>query len=155
MIDLAKMTAELTREEGVRLVVYDDATGEPIETGSRVIGNPTIGIGRCIDRKSGINRAEAQYLLQNDIAVRLAQLVALPWFCAMPSDRRRAVVNMAFQMGVAGVQHFAGMIAAIQIGNYQAAAEAALESEWARQTPTRAQRVAALLRDGDGASETV
>lgn len=150
MIDMTKMVAELVLDEGTRLVVYDDATGEPIEAGSRVIGHPTIGTGRAVDRSNGITTAEAGYLLQNDIAVVFAGLAVLDWFAAMPPDRSRAIVNMAFQMGVDGVSEFAGMIAAIRIADWTAAAAAALASEWATETPDRAHRVATQLLYGDG-----
>jgi lysozyme len=149
MIDLIKMGAELDRDEGTRLVVYDDATGEPIGPGSRVIGNPTIGTGRCLTNRNGISTAEANYLRDNDINVRLAQLDQRPWFVNMPVDRQRAIVNMSFQMGVAGVLSFGDMIAAIQAEDWAKAADAAMASAWARQVPARAARVTTLLEYGD------
>ena len=149
MIDLTKMGAELDRDEGTRLVVYDDATGEPIGPGSRVIGNPTIGTGRCLTNRNGISKDEADYLRNNDVNGKLAQLDQRPWFAAMPPDRQRAIVNMAFQMGVAGVQTFGEMIAAIEAGDWTKAADAAMASRWARQAPARAARVTTLLEYGD------
>jgi lysozyme len=149
MIDLIKMAAELVRDEGTRLVVYDDATGEPIGPGSHVIGNPTIGTGRCLTSRNGISTAEANYLRDNDINVRLAQLDQRPWFVNMPADRQRAIVNMSFQMGVAGVLSFGDMIAAIQAEDWAKAADAAMASRWATETAARAARVTALLKFGD------
>jgi lysozyme len=68
----------LEREEGLRLAVYDDATGKPLLPGMKVVGHPTIGIGRCLDRK-GITEAEARALLENDLAkVRSQVAKALP-----------------------------------------------------------------------------
>jgi hypothetical protein len=40
---LPEMVAELMRDEGTLLYVYDDATGLPIVAGMLVKGNPTIG----------------------------------------------------------------------------------------------------------------
>lgn len=37
------LTTQIMADEGRRLQVYDDATGQPIVAGSRVVGNPTIG----------------------------------------------------------------------------------------------------------------
>lgn len=37
------LTTQIMAHEGLRLTVYDDATGKPIVAGSRVVGNPTIG----------------------------------------------------------------------------------------------------------------
>jgi GH24 family phage-related lysozyme (muramidase) len=55
----------LEREEGLRTLVYDDATGKPIGPGSVVQGHPTIGIGRALD-VNGITAVEADFLLEND-----------------------------------------------------------------------------------------
>jgi lysozyme len=53
---------------------------------------------------------------------------------------------MAYQLGPSGVVAFKKMLAALEAGDRIAAAEAALDSKWATQTPNRAQRVAALIR---------
>jgi len=49
----------LIHHEGIRLFVYDDATGKPITAGSICQGNPTIGIGRELS-KTGISESEAK-----------------------------------------------------------------------------------------------
>ncbi len=148
MIDLGAMTTELIRDEAVRTYVYDDATGHPINPGSRVIGHPTIGIGRALD-VHGITDSEAAYLLHNDIARTVGALSALDWFVAMDPVRQRAIVNMAFQMGVHGVCTFTVMIGRIRHQDWQGAADAALDSLWAKvETPARAERVTKLLLSG-------
>jgi lysozyme len=55
---------------------------------------------------------------------------------------------MAYQMGVEGVQGFSKMIAALQVGDYPRAADEALDSLWAKQTPARARDVAQRLESG-------
>ena len=77
--DLAKLTASLQSHEGLRLFVYDDATGAPIKPGTAVKGHPTVGWGRALDTY-GVNEAEADYLLANNIDVVVAEVTAaLPW----------------------------------------------------------------------------
>lgn len=147
MIDLGAMTTELIRDEAIKLVVYDDATGEPIVVGTTVRGHPTIGIGRALD-VHGITSDEASYLLQNDIARTVHQLGTLDWFDVMDAVRQRAVVNMAFQMGFGGVSTFHTMISCIRAQDWHGAAAAALQSRWATQTPERAARVTKLLESG-------
>ena len=51
-------------------------------------------------------------------------------------------------MGVEGVQGFSKMIAALQVGDYPRAADEALDSLWAKQTPARARDVAQRLESG-------
>jgi lysozyme len=55
---------------------------------------------------------------------------------------------MAFQMGIDGLLGFTGTLAAVQRGDYEAAAKGMLASLWARQTPSRAGRMAAMMRQG-------
>ena len=65
-------TARIKPNEGLRLQVYDDATGKPIQRGSMVVGNPTIGIGTLIAAPGGITEAEATLLLSNRAKPALA-----------------------------------------------------------------------------------
>jgi lysozyme len=138
----------LIREEGVRLTVYDDATGKPILPGVKVVGHPTIGIGRALDRK-GLTRDEAAYLLANDLVEVQAQVAkSLPWSSTLTDNRRVVLEAMAFQMGIAGLLGFKNTLAMIQAGNYAAGAQGMLNSLWARQTPARAERMAEMMRRG-------
>jgi lysozyme len=142
------LAALLAREEGLRLTVYDDATGKPLLPGTLLVGHPTIGIGRCLDRR-GITTAEAMALLDNDIAELRAQLAqALPWAAALSENRRMVLQAMAFQLGMAGLLAFRDMLAALRRGDHAAAADGMLASLWARQTPARAARMAAMMRAG-------
>ena len=55
---------------------------------------------------------------------------------------------MAYQLGVEGVMKFKKMIAALQNGDYDRAADEMADSLWAKQTPSRAQRLMTLMRIG-------
>jgi lysozyme len=138
----------LAREEGLRLTVYDDATGRPLAPGSTLVGHPTIGVGRCLDRR-GITAAEAMALLENDIAeLRVQVAQALPWAAGLSENRRLVLQAMAFQMGLAGLLAFKDTLAAMRRGDYGVAADSMLASAWARQTSARAARMAAMMRAG-------
>ncbi len=138
----------LRREEGLRLTVYDDATGKPLTPGMTLTGHPTIGIGRCLDRK-GLTTAEAAMLLENDIAEIREQLAqALPWVTALSEARQTVLQAMTFQLGLAGLLKFRATLSAIQRGDFAAAADGMLASLWARQTPARARRMAEMMRAG-------
>lgn len=63
---------------------------------------------------------------------------------------RAAIIrSMCYQMGVKGVVGFHGMWAAINLGDWDKAAEEMIDSLWARQTPARAKRHAEVIRTGD------
>jgi lysozyme len=70
-------------------------------------------------------------------------------FATFSEPRQAALIDMVFQLGPAGVHGFSGMIAAIQIGDWDTAAADALASRWAQQTPARAQMNAEILRSGE------
>lgn len=136
-MDRARLTADLIRDEGVRLRPYRDT-----------VGKLTIGVGRNLD-DVGISRLEAETLLQNDIAKVEAQLdAALPWWRSLDDDRQRVLANMAFNMGINGLLGFKNTLELIHTGRYLDAAQRMLETKWAHQVGVRAQRLALMMRDG-------
>lgn len=136
-------------EEGERLKVYDDATGDAIVPGYNVIGHPTIGIGRALDTQ-GLSEEEKTLLYQNDKQDFIqAVLRALPWAAHLAPLRLGVLCAMAFQMGITGMLNFTQTLAALQDGNWQAAHDAMLDSKWAKQTPARAQKMAQIILTND------
>lgn len=140
-MDMNALRKELEDEEKFVRHAYRDS-----------LGYLTIGIGRLVDKEKGggISYEEGMYLLNNDIAGKVADLDRLaPWWSDLSEVRQRAIINMAFQMGVAGVLKFKVMVAALQAGNFDSAADAALDSKWAREdSPNRANRIAGMIRRG-------
>jgi Phage-related lysozyme (muraminidase) len=132
---------EGTVMEGTRHVAYQDH-----------LGYWTIGYGRLIDkgfRGSGIREEEAQFMLSNDIKAMMSELDDhWPWWRNLEHSAQRAVVNMAFQLGMPGLRKFKNMAEQLKRQDYCGAADAALDSLWAKQTPRRAQTVAAMIRNG-------
>lgn len=144
-IDLAALAADLMRDEGFRLMVYDDATGEPVGPGSVVEGHPTIGYGRALD-VHGITGQEAMGLLNDDIGADVAALTAaLPWIVDLDEIRARVLLEMGFQMGIAGLLSFKNTLAAVQAGMYAAASLNMKDSAWYRQTPARAEKLSRMM----------
>ncbi|MDB5369814.1 MAG: phage related lysozyme [Roseomonas sp.] len=140
------LTDLLIVEEG--LVVYDDATGKPLLPGMTVVGHPTIGIGRCLDRK-GITEAEARSLLENDLAEVRAQVAqALPWSTRLTEARQVVLQAMAFQMVIAGLLAFKNTLAMVRAGDYAGGAAGMLNFLWAKQTPTRTKRMVNMMNEG-------
>lgn len=134
-----KLRTELTSDEGEVLYEYKDS-----------LGYSTIGVGRLIDKRKGggITHEEAMYLLNNDIELKSKQVFdALPWLKNYPDQVQRAIINMAFQMGVDGLLGFKNTLSLVQSKKYKEAADNALKSKWAQQTPNRAKRVTDMIRN--------
>lgn len=148
-IDMA--TALIVKHEGLKLIVYDDANGAHITEATHVIGHPTIGVGRALDTH-GISQAEAYALLNNDIQTNFAACKAIygaAWDSdAFGDERKAALMDMAHQLGQAGLMGFVSMNSLILAGDWEAAANDALQSKWAKQTPGRAAEIAQILRSG-------
>lgn len=143
----------IRRHEGLRLTVYDDATGKAIMAGSVVKGNPTIGYGALLSAPGGITREEAELLLRNRVAQAETDAATLPAWTKLDAVRRDVLVEMVFQMGLAGVRQFKNTLAAMECGDYEAAAIGMRASLWARQTPERAAELAEIMRTGKGAQD--
>lgn len=134
--DYANLRKQLIAHEGLRLFPYHDTRGKL-----------TIGVGRNLD-DTGISEPEAVYLMMNDLARVDAQLsYRFPWYSSLAGPRRYAVVDMAFNLGAVGFGRFKRMIQGIQTGDWDYAAQSALDSKWASQVGQRAETVAKMMRD--------
>ena len=136
-MDLRAVRETLKKDEGEVLHAYQDH-----------LGYWTIGYGRLIDKRrgGGITQKEAEVLLDNDITRVVDQLAARTDFLSHPEEVQHALINMAFQLGVNGLMSFRKMWGHLDLREYEAAADEALDSRWATQTPKRAQRVTDLIR---------
>lgn len=136
----ADLVRQLKGDEGVIPHAYQDH-----------LGFWTIGVGRLIDKRKGgcLRPDEISYLLNNDVDDRIDQLTRrLPWFQNLDDARKGVLLNMSFQMGVEGLLQFERTLALIEQGKYDLAANAMLQSLWAKQTPERAKRMAEQMRTG-------
>lgn len=134
---LPTLIDELKRDEGVRAKPYRDT-----------VGKLTVGVGRNLD-DVGLFPDEIELLLKNDISRVCADLDReLPWWREQDPVRQRALVNMAFNMGIKGLLGFRTTLALMKMGKYLDAAQHALSSKWARQVGHRAERLALMIRDG-------
>jgi lysozyme len=131
------LAQELLRDEGLRLKPYRCTAGAL-----------TIGVGRNLDAR-GITEAEARFMLANDMEdVWRGVVQALPWVTRLTDTRQRVIANWAFQLGISGLLQFKNTLQMIQQGQYERAAVMMMDSLWARQTPSRVARLAAMMREG-------
>ncbi len=135
-------------EEGCRLDVYDDATGEPIVAGYTVVGNPTIGYGRLLTSAHGITHAEAATLLMHDVAAAEGDVSQLPVFAHLNVARQAALLDMDFNMGYATLEQFTNFLALLASKQYSAAAADLHHTLWAQQVGSRATRIEQIIATG-------
>ena len=131
-----ELVEEIKREEGFVPVVYLD-----------VKGKKTIGYGTLLE--DGISEAEAELLLRHRLGLMAEELERSrvgEVYANLKADARRALLDMAYNMGVPNLLGFQKMWAALAEGDYDHAASEALDSVYARELPARAGRVAERMR---------
>ena len=126
----------------------------PIDEGKRnrmykcPAGFNTIGVGHNLDAKPISDRA-IQVILDDDIADAEADARALfHVFDSLTEARKAVLVNMALNLGRAGLSGFRRFITAVNTGHYEQAAVEMMDSRWAVQVGTRAKRLATMMTEG-------
>lgn len=137
MAEFSEMVTSLIEmHEGVRLKPYRCTAGRL-----------TIGVGRNLD-DVGISEGEAHMLLANDIAKVQRQLMTLDWFNTLDEVRQAVLIDMAFNLGFAGLMTFKSMLGAVRVGDWKEAARQMVKSKWADQVGSRALRLAQMMVSG-------
>lgn len=139
----------LRQEEGTEHKPYIDS-----------LGYPTVGVGFKLGPKGAplshytfaltdpVIDAWLQSLV-DEVQADMAENDEI--FSAMKAcnyPRQDVLTSMAYQMGVSGLAGFHNTLAAVAAGDFDKAAAGMLDSTWAKQTPERAEREAAVMRSG-------
>lgn len=135
-----KLTDYAKFNEGLELTAYRDQ-----------FGKWTIGYGHTgpeVVEGMTITKAEAEALLDADASKVMASVVGVvgreAWE-GLNEVRRIVLCDMCFQMGPLGLSKFSRTLAAVKDGRWDVAASSMLASLWAKQTPNRARRNAAMM----------
>ena len=137
-MNLTKLEDQLIRHEGLVLDIYKDS-----------VGIWTIGVGRNLEHVGQRSEAEARYLLRSDIVAIRAELEkAIPWIGDLDEVRQRCLMDMAFNLGVAGLMKFEKTLRLIAQGNLSGASQEMLRSKWADQVGQRAITLSRMMATG-------
>lgn len=137
-MNVDKLAAQLTIDEGCRPRIYTDT-----------VGKITGGVGRNLTDRP-FSHDEIALMLKNDIAIVETDLDrTLPWWRSMSEARQNVLANMAFNLGINRLLGFTNTLATMKAGRYDAAALGMLDSTWAKQVGQRAIRLAAAMRKGE------
>ena len=149
--DSAGLLSQLKRHEGEhreggRHVAYRCPAGAlTIGWGHNLDAKPVRGLGPA----SSISHTEAESLLRADLADLAARLdLRLAWWRGLGPARAAVLLNMAFNLGLAGLLGFKRMLAAARAQRFEKAAAEMLDSRWAAQVGRRAHELAAQMRNG-------
>ena len=149
-MDLDRLISDLQRDEGWRERLYDDANGQPVVPGYRLVGHPTIAFGFALD-VSPFTFAEAMPILEGRSQKAWDECqIAFPWIKAEPEPVQRALANMCYNMGLKTLQQFTTFLGLLEHGEYESAAKDLEGTLWYRQVGARALRIQALIRSATG-----
>lgn len=136
--------------EGYRREIYKDS-----------VGKPTVGYGFLVaalspdELKLNGGKAEpmskevAEKILNLKVAkLQKRVLECLPWLSSKPQSIQDTVLEMAYQLGLAGLLGFRHTLGCIEAGNYAQAERNLRASLLYRQTPRRVEDYIRGLRDG-------
>ena len=124
----------LERHEGYKPTIYVDS-----------VGVETVGIGHNLHKP--LTRAAILHILRDDIADATNEcLHAFPWFADLTPARKDVLINMCFNLGLSRLSKFVKFLKAMELGQYETAANEMLDSLWAKQVKGRAIELANIIR---------
>ena len=126
------LKTQLIRDEGRRHVGYADTEG-----------HLTIGVGHKVT--TPISDAAIDQILEDDIHAARAECELIPFWTNLSEIRQAVLINMAFNMGFQGLMGFRRMLAELDAGNWNQAAQELLDSRYTKQVGARADRLALQL----------
>ena len=130
-------STQLRSDEGIRSLAYQDSRG-----------HWTVGIGHNLE--TPMPPAVIELLFQYDLLAAInAAILVTPTWAQLTPRRQEVLVNMAFNLGQAGLARFTQMFQALAQEDYAGAAREMLDSDWARQVGARAERLARIMTTGE------
>lgn len=148
MTTISLLVSDLQRDEGWRGYLYDDATGKKIVPGAMVQGHPTCGWGFALDVAPLTQAEAAPILAARALAVVSGLLAAIPWMASLSEPRQRAMNNMAYNLGVAGLLKFDTFLSLMEQGKFDEAADDLEGTAWYSQVGDRSKRIGSIIRSG-------
>ncbi len=121
---VSALVSRLTREEGERLLAYDDATGLPVKA---PVGNLSWGRGFNLMKcgSPGLFAAMESYLLAElDI-----KLQAYSWYRDAGDVRASVFLDIAYNGGLHDLLNYPHMLAAASVGDWAEAARQCTEKD--------------------------
>lgn len=126
---------EIKKHEGFRSKVYKCTEGFD-----------TIGYGFAI-KDLEIEEDIADLILMRKLSkLQIRICDTFDWYLDSPQEVQDVVVNMCYQLGLAGFSMFKKTIYYLETQQYEEAADEMLDSLWHKQTPTRSQELSEIIR---------
>lgn len=138
------LARRIKEHEGFRDRVYLDTEGKL-----------TCGWGHYLWAGSKVPLAACEEFFKQDLADAVSSFSTIPpvFRKRLNPARARVITEMIFNMNVAKVLQFREMWKAIEMGDFERAADEMLRSKWAEQVKSRADTLAEIMRTGQDPGE--
>jgi len=144
-VDIEQLRETLKVDEGIKYEIYKDH-----------LGYPTFGIGHLIvesDQEygepvgTGVHLNRVNEAFDEDVSVMIDEAKKLfPDLEDLPEEAQQVIVNMTFNMGRPRLSKFKKFIAGVNAGDWEKAAVEMMDSRWAKQVGSRAERLRDRIR---------
>lgn len=152
MIDMEEIINRLILHEGLSLKPYKCPAGYfTIGVGRNLVTNPLTKAEKQVvgDISRGITYDMAIYLLRHDIKRVISECRScFSFWKYLDAERKYALVDMCFNLGIRRLMGFRKMLDALEIGDYRGAAKECLNSKYAQDVKERAERIARTFETG-------
>lgn len=146
---MSQIVTLLKFEEGYRDVPFIDTLGYPTVGSGIKIGPKGASLASYIFRvPNQVGELWMQTLVNGKIYDMQKRPLVADALRQCNEPRADILYSMAYQLGVDGLAAFRETLKAVALGDFSSAADGMLNSLWARQTPARAKRHAAVMRSG-------
>ena len=145
-MNIEQLRLELELDEGCKYVTYKCSEDRL-----------TFGIGHLVlpddpeyDQPVGtaVSADRVTECFDKDVGTVIAESKKLyPQFDSLPEEVKLIICNMLFNLGLPTLSKFKDMKKAIDAEQWSAAADAMLDSKWARQLPNRSGRLITRMRN--------
>lgn len=137
LIDRDRASGYILTNEGYRQTPYEDSEG--------IL---TVGVGFNLEQ--GFTLEECMLIVNHRLDRLVAELCnRVPVYLKVCQVRKIVLLDMAYNLGVNRLLGFRKMLAALNEGDYQLAANEMLDSRYAKQVKGRALRNAQMMETGE------
>lgn len=136
--------------EGYRREIYKDSVGKPtVGYGFLVVALSPDELKLNGGKAEPMSREVAEKILNLKVSkLKKRVFQCLPWLESKPQNVQDTLIEMAYQLGLAGLMSFRHTLGCIEAGDYAQAARNLRASLLYRQTPRRVEDYIGGLRDG-------
>jgi lysozyme len=144
-MNVEQLRLDLERDEGCVYEIYLDHLGYATYGIGHLVTEADPEHGQAVGTK--ISEDRVRQVFNSDIESVVGDCDrAFDDFASLPEGAQLVIANMMFNLGLPRFNKFTKMIRAINLGDWQSAADQMIDSRWYQQVTARARRLESVMR---------